>query len=66
MTQDEYGTSEIAICFYSIRTLIMIYMTQQDIYYISTTTVSLAKAVNGHNAGAVLRSPSTHSSIYLL
>jgi len=65
MTQDEYDTSEIVICFYSVRTLIMIFATQQDMYY-NITPVSSAKAVNGCKAGTVLRSPSTHSSIYLL
>jgi hypothetical protein len=64
MTQDEYGTSEVVICFHSIQTSIMIFATQQDMYYI--TSVSSAKAVNGRNAGTVHKSPSNHSFIYLL
>jgi hypothetical protein len=59
MTQDEYGTSEIVICFHSIRILIKIFATQQDIYY-NITPVSSAQAVNGRNAGTV------HPTIYLL
>jgi hypothetical protein len=57
-TKDEYGTSDITICFYSILTLIMIFSTQQDINQ-NTVGVSAAKAVNGCNAGAVLRCPPT-------